>query len=1132
MKKLFSLFSMLIMLSSNVLPAFTYADSWDNELAIQILTEEVNNVWESFSNENNVGFTQGNDSLNTFWNTEYTVTFNLNWWYWTEEWTESTNEKSKTYELGNQWILTNWRTPSKLDLCSDWVNTNMKCMFDWWYLEEEWITRWTWYVSKDMKVYARWLPFEDREVVFNDGSKIIIMDRNIWAITWNREDTGSYWYHFQWWNNYWFKLKWDNGESFPNWETIWESSVENSIPDNASTYYYSSWRSIRRSNYHSNIWWWYPSSNPDTLKQWPCPKWYHVPEIEEWRSLINLMGSNVRWSDINNILNLPSPWYTYSSTSINGLGTSAWYWVVTPAWLNQIYEMFIYKNWWYTYEYASTPIYGMSIRCFKDFQRKEIVFHSNWWTEIVTLYETTSDRETPQKLPIPEKDYSVFEWRYTTSGFNENSRVLTTNIPVKSTWTTVELYAKWSCDFWYEISEDWQLCTPISVNFIANWWRYWDEDINYVSSQINYELSNAIRYSHTNNIDDDWNANNTSYWTSIKTNDVVKINWAENIHVELKYSTEENYDYLYVFKWVYSDTPKAKLEDWQLYTFHWWNSNTALNTTGFDVEWDTVTFSFYSDTSSNYYWYYATITWIEKIPYVIYPENSFSNIPEPTRENSIFKWWYFDNLNFQNEFNESNVTTWESMYVYAKWECESWFSLSEDLNSCNPNIWTLNSNDWKWNEINIYRYVTNNTFINNWYEFIGWNTQSDWNWTTYKSWDIINESWLVLYAQWKSLEEKTEETTTENVVYTNTTTVTVWDETTEETLSWSSTLRLVSKEVEDTEVKKEEDTTKVQDSEIKVTSDKTVEYEWWLEVYLEKTENAEMEKLTWTIKFSAPVAVKIPIISDAEYVKVQVKHGDEDFGFKWLTLNPVNECNNWEAANDKYNWEDVLVTWNTNKYATIYTCSASTFVAYTENNKPVENITTSSAAAWGWRTIATKQETKITEQEHNSADTVEPEVTQTSNQSANTSVIKGQVKKIEWRALTRWEVAIMTNILLEVYPQLVEWKQELDDVTNACSNYADEQSFTKDEKKAITRLCKLSIMWIHNDTNKPLEEFLVNDKSTNDEFSKVINRSVETYNEKDLSTIKDALKKLEWDEESVVFGTVYGVFMGIKNILS
>jgi hypothetical protein len=51
----------------------------------------------------------------------------------------------------------------------------------------------------------------------------------------------------------------------------------------------------------------------------------------------------------------------------------------------------------------------------------------------------------------------------------------------------------------------------------------------------------------------------------------------------------------------------------------------------------------------------------------------------------------------------------------------------------------------------------------------------------------------------------------------------------------------------------------------------------------------------------------------------------------------------------------------------------------------------------------------------------------------------------------------MTDILLEVFPQLTE-DRELQDVTKACSSYADEQNFTKDEKKAITRLCRLSIM--------------------------------------------------------------------------
>ncbi len=198
-------------------------------------------------------------------------------------------------------------------------------------------------------------------------------------------------------------------------------------------------------------------------------------------------------------------------------------------------------------------------------------------------------------------------------------------------------------------------------------------------------------------------------------------------------------------------------------------------------------------------------------------------------------------------------------------------------------------------------------------------------------------------------------------------------------------------------------------------------------------------------------------------------------------------------------------------------------------------------SAWGWSTITpSKKGTKITEQEHNSADTEkasEQDNTQTittkttSTQTTSTPTINEQIKKVEWRSLTRWEIAIMTNILLDVYPQLTE-NRELNEVSEACENYADEQNFTKDEKKAITRLCKLSIMWIHADDNKPLEEFLANDKSTNDEFSKVINRSLESYTEKDFSVVKDALKKLEWDEENVVFGTVYEVFMSIKNIFN
>ena len=423
----------------------------------------------------------------------------------------------------------------------------------------------------------------------------------------------------------------------------------------------------------------------------------------------------------------------------------------------------------------------------------------------------------------------------------------------------------------------------------------------------------------------------------------------------------------------------------------------------------------------------------------------------------------------------------------------------------------------------------------NWYEFLWWFEENSKTPFDFENTPITEDK--TLFAKWKALEDKAQENAAENIVYTNETTVTIWDDVQEEKINNSSLINLVSKEVEPQEVKEEDDKTKVQESEIQVTSDKKVEYQGWLEVYLEKTENVwteneETKRIEWTAKFSSPVAVKIPITSSAEAVKVQVKHEWEEFGYKGLTINPINSCLNWEAVNDKYNWESISVKeWAEWKYTLIYTCSASTFVAYTENKKSADNTAVATPSAWGWRSINTTSNTQ--DQEHNSADINEQKENKASTTaSGNTVTVEENIKNYGNIKLTRWEVAVMTNILLDVFPQLVEWKQELDDVENACSNYADEQKFTKDEKKAITRLCKLSIMWIHADNNRPLEEFLVNNNTTNDEFSKVINRSISTYNEKDLSTVKDALKKLENNEDDVVFWTLYDMFMSIKNVLN
>ena len=421
------------------------------------------------------------------------------------------------------------------------------------------------------------------------------------------------------------------------------------------------------------------------------------------------------------------------------------------------------------------------------------------------------------------------------------------------------------------------------------------------------------------------------------------------------------------------------------------------------------------------------------------------------------------------------------------------------------------------------KYVLPEGLLKLWYELLWWT--EEWNDEVFDfDSNVVTEN-KIFNAKWRSLQDKSTETSN-NVSYLKTTEVTIdGSEIKDANINDTSYIELVSSNNLPNEIFTDSSKTAVKETEIKASANSELEYQWWVEVYLELTVTNNKERLPWTAKFSVPIAVKVPVSADKDVVRIKVKHEWGQFGYDGLTLNPENSCIAWEPVNDKYAGEAVKVMINNwEKYATIYTCSASTFVAYTEKWIVYPS-------AWGWRSINTKSNTQ--DQEHNSADINEQKENKASTTtSGNTVTVEGNIKKYGNIKLTRWEVAVMTNILLNVFPQLVEWKQELDDVENACSNYADEQKFTKDEKKAIARLCKLSIMWIHADDNRPLEEFLVNNNTTNDEFSKVINRSISTYNEKDLSTVKDALKKLENNEDDVVFWTLYDMFMSIKNVLN
>ena len=125
----------------------------------------------------------------------------------------------------------------------------------------------------------------------------------------------------------------------------------------------------------------------------------------------------------------------------------------------------------------------------------------------------------------------------------------------------------------------------------------------------------AEKYSHTANIDDTGKASDT-YANSISTNDVVTIPGASKLHVKLYYSTEStSYDWVCVWAGSHPDyTAYGNYSSSKLGSFSgkigggYKTSMSDANVIEGDIDGDTVTFGFRSDSSDPYYGYYAVVT--------------------------------------------------------------------------------------------------------------------------------------------------------------------------------------------------------------------------------------------------------------------------------------------------------------------------------------------------------------------------------------------------------------------------------------------------------------------------------------------------------------------------------------------
>ena len=125
----------------------------------------------------------------------------------------------------------------------------------------------------------------------------------------------------------------------------------------------------------------------------------------------------------------------------------------------------------------------------------------------------------------------------------------------------------------------------------------------------------AEKYSHTANIDDTGKATDT-YADSISTNDVVTFPGASKLHVKLYYSTESTkYDWTCVWAGNHADyTAKNNYSSSKLGSASGKigggakTSMSGATVAEGDIDGDTVTFGFRSDSSGAYYGYYAVVT--------------------------------------------------------------------------------------------------------------------------------------------------------------------------------------------------------------------------------------------------------------------------------------------------------------------------------------------------------------------------------------------------------------------------------------------------------------------------------------------------------------------------------------------
>ena len=489
------------------------------------------------------------------------------------------------------------------------------------------------------------------------------------------------------------------------------------------------------------------------------PDWFTPPSEENQR--VNADGSTVfnykysrnsyeleliagRWVDEVTVNAGHSTWGTntgskeYSIKFDDNLGLS----FTLKSW----YTWGVWSGYSGTASSFNMPAENISKTAYADVITYTIKQYCQWGSGCVESQEYNVE-SAPINLPTPEGTHSDFLWW---TGTDIEDTVESYTIPTGSIWNK-EYTAQWKCHTWYHAS------SAGSGSCIANTDTEFTIEYYYESLTWEYVLSgtqtdHGTTDSGTNVVAD------PVVWFTAQNVTQQNINWDGSTVVQVKYDRNSYSEDIQDGTWLhttavgandanasgwswhhqYGDTVTLSYTEEPGYTFdHWvvegsWFGPITLNgdNNTFTMPASDVTITSVSTTNT----YHISIdkNWWEggtDSGYAYTVESSVT-LENPIRDNSVFVWWSWTDLNQTTETVTFSGRAYDSSYE-AVWDCDTWYTANPDGQSCDANVYTvtINYNDEDQDNVTTW-YVYDQTWTieiptKSWYDFAGWTVS--WN---------------------------------------------------------------------------------------------------------------------------------------------------------------------------------------------------------------------------------------------------------------------------------------------------------------------------------------------------------------------------------------------------------------------